>query len=420
MLPPTSTAWLLLFAVLAAGVAKGTDPPERVQQPERKVLKPRVPLAPPVRPERPAIPPPADLLTPADGAETTASGLTSRVLQPGRADEAGPGPDDLVTLRYTGWSADGNVVDTTEPDKPARTFGVAQAIPGFAEGLQLMTPGERRRLWIPESLAYAGRAGKPAGSLVFDIELQAIRRAPAPPADVASVPDDAVRTPSGLAYRVLQSADGERPGPEDMVVVHFNAWKADGRLFDSSVLRDDPAHFALDNSVPGFREIFPQMAVGERRRLWLTPELARAGEETAIEGLTVFDVELLSFLRKPQPPASLVEPPDDAERTITGLATRVERSGHGERHPQTGSRVKVHYAGWKRDGEMFDASFNHGEPGVFTLDAKMPRGFVEGLRLMVEGERRLLWIPEDLAFGGQKGRPEGLLIFDVELLEILD
>jgi peptidylprolyl isomerase len=47
-------------------------------------------------------------------------------------------------------------------------------IPGWREGLQLMTPGERRRLWIPEALAHAGAEGRPMGMLVFDIGLVAI------------------------------------------------------------------------------------------------------------------------------------------------------------------------------------------------------------------------------------------------------
>ena len=49
------------------------------------------------------------------------------------------------------------------------------------EGLQLMVPGEMRRLWIPEELAYKGRPGRPAGMLVFDIELLSFGDAPKPP-----------------------------------------------------------------------------------------------------------------------------------------------------------------------------------------------------------------------------------------------
>ena len=49
-------------------------------------------------------------------------------------------------------------------------------IAGWTEGLQLMAVGEKRRLWIPEALAYKGMPGKPAGMLVFDVELLDIVR----------------------------------------------------------------------------------------------------------------------------------------------------------------------------------------------------------------------------------------------------
>jgi peptidylprolyl isomerase len=55
------------------------------------------------------------------------------------------------------------------------TFGLNQVIAGWTEGLQLMVVGETRRLWIPEDLAYKGRAGRPAGMLVFDVELLEIK-----------------------------------------------------------------------------------------------------------------------------------------------------------------------------------------------------------------------------------------------------
>ena len=51
------------------------------------------------------------------------------------------------------------------------TFGLDEVIPGWTEGVQMMVEGEKRRLWIPQSLAYQGRAGAPAGMLVFDVEL---------------------------------------------------------------------------------------------------------------------------------------------------------------------------------------------------------------------------------------------------------
>jgi peptidylprolyl isomerase len=51
------------------------------------------------------------------------------------------------------------------------TFGLKQVIPGWTEGLQLMKIGESTRFWIPENLAYKGKPGRPAGMLIFDVEL---------------------------------------------------------------------------------------------------------------------------------------------------------------------------------------------------------------------------------------------------------
>ena len=69
------------------------------------------------------------------------------------------------------------------------------------------------------------------------------------------------------------------------------------------------------------------------------------------------------------------------------------------------------------DGEMFDSSVARGLTSTFPLN-RVIRGWTEGLQLMVEGEKRRLWIPEDLAYREQPDRPQGMLVFDVELIRI--
>jgi FKBP-type peptidyl-prolyl cis-trans isomerase len=63
---------------------------------------------------------------------------------------------------------------TTYPDSGVSRFQAEQVIPGFAEALRAMKVGERRRLWIPEALAYGERAGTPKGMLGFNLELVAV------------------------------------------------------------------------------------------------------------------------------------------------------------------------------------------------------------------------------------------------------
>jgi peptidylprolyl isomerase len=65
---------------------------------------------------------------------------------------------------------------------------------------------------------------------------------------------------------------------------------------------------------------------------------------------------------------------------------------------------------------MFDSSISRGEPSTFPLN-RVIAGWTEGLQLMVVGEKRRLWIPEALAYRGQRD-PRGMLVFDVELLKI--
>ena len=118
----------------------------------------------------------------------------------------------------------------------------------------------------------------------------------------------------------------------------------------------------------------------------------------------------------PAPP-DVAAPPPDAQKTASGLASKVLTPGTGTRHPRPNSRVTVHYTGWTTDGKMFDSSVTRGQTIAFGLDQVIP-GWTEGVQMMVEGEKRRLWIPERLAYAGAPGAPAGMLVFDVELIKI--
>lgn len=120
----------------------------------------------------------------------------------------------------------------------------------------------------------------------------------------------------------------------------------------------------------------------------------------------------------PAPP-DVATPPPDAEKTASGLASKVLTAGTGSEHPRKQDGVKVHYTGWTKDGQMFDSSVSRGEPATFGVEHVIP-GWTEGLQLMVTGEKRRFWIPAALAYGQnpRAGAPAGDLTFDVELLEI--
>ena len=122
---------------------------------------------------------------------------------------------------------------------------------------------------------------------------------------------------------------------------------------------------------------------------------------------------------KPQIPAppDVAAPPPDSLKAASGLSTRVLQPGTGQRHPRATDTVSVHYTGWTTDGRMFDSSVQRGQPAEFRLN-EVIRGWTEGVQMMVEGEKRRLWIPESLAYQGQPGQPQGMLVFDIELLDI--
>ena len=118
------------------------------------------------------------------------------------------------------------------------------------------------------------------------------------------------------------------------------------------------------------------------------------------------------------PPDDLLNPPEDAEHSPSGLVRRRLAPGCGTRLPGSFSVVRVHYTGWTTDGRMFDSSLERPEPTQLSLGAVIP-GWREALRQMHVGERQRLWIPEELAYKGQNG-PQGQLIFDVELVELVE
>jgi len=118
---------------------------------------------------------------------------------------------------------------------------------------------------------------------------------PAPP-DVAAPPVDAVRTPSGLASKVLRPGRSNvRPTRASSVAVHYTGWTTDGRMFDSSVVRGQPAEFGVTGVIPGWTEGLQLMVVGEHRRFWIPGHLAYDSDPRpdVPKGMLVFDVELL-------------------------------------------------------------------------------------------------------------------------------
>jgi peptidylprolyl isomerase len=278
----------------------------------------------------------------------------------------------------------------------------------------------------------APRAAAPNASTTASADLPGpplINREFPPPVDLSAPPSDAQRSSSGLISKQLRTgSQADRLTAEDYADVRYTAWRPDGSLFATT--QAGTQRIDLTRQIAGLREALLQMALGEQRRLWIPYPIAfgslpqiRNAPRTDL----VYDIELVEIVRRPTAPADVASPPADAHATSSGLRSRILTKGRGTRHPTDQSRVEIRYSAFTPDGNMFESSVT----GAGSITAKLSllmQGWREGLKLMVEGERRVLWIPAKLANGeltpGQTPLPfeppKGPLVFDVELLKILE
>ena len=112
---------------------------------------------------------------------------------------------------------------------------------------------------------------------------------------------------------------------------------------------------------------------------------------------------------------------DGVKITDSGLQYKVIEKGDGAK-PKEDDTVQVHYKGTLIGGEEFDSSYKRDKPAEFPVKAVIP-GWTEALQLMAKGSKYKLWIPSELAYG-ERGRPNippnSVLVFEVELLDIVD
>ena len=114
-------------------------------------------------------------------------------------------------------------------------------------------------------------------------------------------------------------------------------------------------------------------------------------------------------------PLDVASPPPEASTTPSGLAYRVLVSGKGGPHPDAGSRVEVNYTGWTPDGTIVEGAPLGGPTATFQLSETMP-GWREGLRMMSAGDKWRFWIPPHLAYADQPEKPQGMLVYDIDLV----
>jgi len=111
-------------------------------------------------------------------------------------------------------------------------------------------------------------------------------------------------TASGLQYQVLTQGTGAKPQPTDMVRVNYKGMLLDGKTFDSSYDRGEPATFPLNQVVPGWQEGIALLPVGSKYKFWIPSKLGYGDKGTPggpipPNATLVFEVELLDIAKQP-------------------------------------------------------------------------------------------------------------------------
>lgn len=110
-----------------------------------------------------------------------------------------------------------------------------------------------------------------------------------------------VTLPSGLQYEIIKAGSGPKPKPEDQVKCHYHGTTIDGKVFDSSVDRGEPAVFPVNRVIPGWTEALQLMPVGSKWKLFIPSALAYgeqgAGQDIKPNSTLVFEVELLEIVK---------------------------------------------------------------------------------------------------------------------------
>lgn len=236
--------------------------------------------------------------------------------------------------------------------------------------------------------------------------------------------------PEELVTEDLAEGDGAAAGASSTVSVKYVGvlWP-DGKEFDSSWSRGEPATFGLDQVIPGWSEGLVGLKEGGRRLLVVPPDLGYgsqgAGSDIPPDSTLVFVVDLVEVVPPIEIPQALQTKPEiqipAGTPPPTSLQVQDEVVGAGA-EAKTGDSVTVNYVGvaWST-GEEFDSTWERDEPAEFTLGQLVP-GFNQGVEGMKVGGRRRIVIPPDLAYGAA-GRPPTIapnetLVFVADLLAV--
>jgi peptidylprolyl isomerase len=260
------------------------------------------------------------------------------------------------------------------------------------------------------------------------------------------------QTESGMYYRYLTENEGETAKLGEIVEIDLSYYlmreEGDSLMYTTSMLPEPAYDLVRESLFPGdLYEGFTMMHKGDSMSLIMSADSVFRRQFNAPiipdfvkpESMIRWEVKMKDIMSeeefnarqqakeaasfeeaKKTLDAYLVENGIEATPTESGLVYVCTKPGKGAQ-PQAGQNVKVHYTGKLLDGTVFDSSIERGEPISFPIGSGyVIPGWDEGIALMKKGEKGVLYIPANLAYGGRNAGPippYSNLIFEVELVD---
>lgn len=258
-------------------------------------------------------------------AQKTESGLHYIIEREGNG--ASPTGEDVVKVHYKGSLMDGKVFDSSYERGEPITFPLNRVIPGWQEAVPLLKEGGKGIFLIPSAIAYgergAGQNIPPNSVLRFEVELLKVmseadmqamqaeqeKQAKEKAGQQASLDEEIIRkyiadnnikaerTAEGVYYIVERPGTNPKPTLDSKVTVHYKGTLLNGKVFDSSYDRGQPATFPLKGVVPGWQIGIPQFGKGGKGKLIIPSGLAYgtrgAGGDIPPNSVLIFEVEVI-------------------------------------------------------------------------------------------------------------------------------
>ncbi len=258
------------------------------------------------------------------------------------------------------------------------------------------------------------------------------------------------KTEAGFPYKHHVQSEGPQPQVGDQITYHETITKNDTSVLFSSIKTGQPrvlvlpARATLKQPTPPQYDALFLMSVGDSLTVYqsldtvsqLPPQLSN--EDVLTYHLKLVSIKTAAELEEENKAIdamgddtrALIEEYKNGKldgqlkTTESGLKYLIQEEGTGVQ-PTEGQTVKVHYYGFKLDGESFDNSYQRGRTLDFPLgQGKVIPGWDEGIALLKEGTKAVFFIPSDLGYGDQGNPPAGIpggaeLVFSVELVDVV-